>query len=49
MVDSYILHIIARIDFKRSMSELNKRIEAELNENYVMRQKSLYYAAKSYV
>ena len=45
MVDSYILHIISRINFARSLVELDRNIEARLSENDTMRQKSLYYAA----
>ena len=45
MVDSYILHIISRINFARSLAELDRNIEAQLNLNASMRQKSFYYAA----
>ena len=45
MVDSYILHMISKIDFSRSLVELDKSIEVQLHSNDVMRQKSLYYAA----
>lgn len=45
MVDSYILHIISRVDYSRSMSKLNKEIESKLRENDVMMRRSLYYAA----
>lgn len=48
MVDSYILHIISRINFARSMIELDEEIKARINANDVMRQKSLYYAANPY-
>lgn len=49
MVDSYILHIISRINFARSLAELDRNIEAQLNLNAAMRQKSLYYAANPQV
>ncbi len=48
MVDSYILHIISRVNFARSMSRLNREIESQLRENAAMRQRSLYYAANPY-
>lgn len=48
MVDSYILHIISDIDYARSMSDLNKKIEAQLEQNEIMRQRSLYYASNPY-
>lgn len=44
MVDSYILHIISEINFARSLAELVSNIEAQLNANSAMGQKSLYYA-----
>lgn len=49
MVDSYVLHIISDIDYARSMSDLNKKIEAQLEQNEIMRQRSLYYASNPYV
>lgn len=49
MVDSYILHIISDIDYARSMSDLNRKIEAQLEQNEIMRQRSLYYASNPYV
>ncbi len=48
MVDSYILHIISRVNFVRSMSKFNREIEAQLRENASMRKKSLYYASNPY-
>lgn len=45
MVDSYILHVISKINFARSLAELDSNIEAQLNANDVMRNKSYYYAA----
>lgn len=45
MVDSYILHIISKINFARSLAELDSNIEAQLNARDVMRDKSYYYAA----
>lgn len=44
MVDSYILHMISEINFARSLAELVSNIEAQLNANSAMGQKSLYYA-----
>lgn len=49
MVDSYILHIIFDINYARSMSNLNRKIEAQLEQNEIMRQRSLYYASNPYV
>lgn len=49
MVDSYILHIISDIDYARSISSLNRKIEAQLEQNDIMRQRSLYYASNSYI
>lgn len=49
MVDSYILHIISDIDYARSMSDLNRKIDAQLEQNEVMRQRSLYYTANPYI
>ena len=48
MVDSYILHIISDINYVRSLSDLNKKIEAQLKQNDAMRQRSLYYASNPY-
>lgn len=48
MVDSYILHIISDIDYARSMSDLNRKIEAQLEQNEIMKQRSLYYASNPY-
>lgn len=48
MVDSYILHIISRVNFARSIAKLNKEIGTQLRENDAMRQRSLYYAANPY-
>lgn len=48
MVDSYILHIISRVNFVRSMSKFNREIEAQLRENASMRKRSLYYASNPY-
>jgi hypothetical protein len=48
MVDSYILHIISRIDYRRSMAKLNNEINAKLSENDVMRRMSYYYASNPY-
>lgn len=45
MVDSYILHVISKINFVRSLAELDSNIETQLNANDVMRNKSYYYAA----
>lgn len=45
MVDSYILHIVSRVNFARSMTKLNSEIASQLRRNDAMAQKSLYYAA----
>ena len=49
MVDSYILHTISNINYARSMSDLNRKIEAQLEQSEIMRQRSLYYASNPYV
>ena len=36
MVDSYILHIISKVDFLRNMARLNSEIEARLRENDII-------------
>ena len=48
MVDSYILHIISDIDYARGISDLNRKIEAQLKQNDIMRQRSLHYASNPY-
>ena len=48
MVDSYILHIISNINYRKSLSNLNMKIQAQLERNDVMRQKSLCYASNPY-
>lgn len=48
MVDSYILHLISDINYARSMSELYRKIDAQIEQNDVMRQRSLYYASNPY-
>ena len=48
MVDSYILHIISRISFSRSIGKLNDEIASRIEENNVMRQKNYYYASNPY-
>lgn len=47
MVDSYILHVISDINYARSMA-LNRRIDAQLGQNEIMEQRSLYYVANPY-
>lgn len=49
MVDSYILHYICNINYNKNMTNLKKEISAQLDQNEIMRQKSLYYAANSYI
>ena len=49
MVDSYILHIISDIDYARSMANLNRRIDAQLEQNEIVRQRGLYYASNPYI
>lgn len=48
MVDSYILHLISNINYARSVADLNRRIDAQLERNEIMRQRSLYYVANPY-
>lgn len=48
MVDSYILHIISDINYRKSLPNLNMKIQAQLERNDVMRQKSLSYASNPY-
>lgn len=48
MVDSYILHIISDINYRKSLPNLNRKIQAQLERNDVMRQKSLSYASNPY-
>lgn len=48
MVDSYILHIISNINYARSMFDLNRKIEAQLEQNEIMRRRGLYYASNPY-
>lgn len=42
MVDSFILHVIANIDFVRNNKKLNEKINYQIEENNVMRQRSFY-------
>lgn len=46
MVDSYILHMLSKINFARSLKRLNNEIGAQISANEAMRQKSLYYASR---
>ena len=48
MVDSYILHIISDINYARSISDLNRKIDAQLEQNDIMKERSLYYASNLY-
>ncbi len=48
MVDSYILHIISNINYAQSMTDLNKKIAVQLEQNEIMLQRSLYYALQPY-
>lgn len=48
MVDSYILHIISDINYRKSLPNLDRKIQAQLERNDVMRQKSLSYASNQY-
>ncbi len=48
MVDSYILHSISDINYARSIPSLNREIDAQLEQNEIMREKSLYYASNPY-
>ena len=49
MIDSYILHLISDIDYARSMANLNRRIDAQLEQNEIVRQRGLYYASNPYI
>ena len=49
MVDSYILHIISKINHVRIMADSERKLKAELEKNEIMRQKSLYYAENPYI
>ena len=40
--------MISDIHYVRSMSDLNKKIDAQLKQNEVMRQRSLNYALNPY-
>ena len=44
MVDSYILHLISKINYGRAIANLERKIKAELEKNEIMRQRSSYYA-----
>lgn len=46
MVDSYILHIISKINFSRSDEKLTSKIDAESDINNASHQKGLHYASK---
>ena len=48
MIDSYILHVISKISFAKSIIELDRKIEAQVRENAAMRERSLYYAVNPY-
>ena len=45
MVDSYILHLISNINYARGNANLNREINAQLEQNQNMKQKCLYYAS----
>ncbi len=49
MAESYILHIISSINYDKSMSDLNKEIETQLEQNEVMKQSSSHYASNPYI
>lgn len=48
MVDSYILHLISDINYARNLSKLNREITMQIEQNEIMRQRSLYYASNPY-
>lgn len=48
MVDSYILHMICRIDYRRNMIKLDNEINEQIRQNDSMRSKSLYRASNPY-
>jgi flagellin-specific chaperone FliS len=41
MADSYVLHVISDINYKRNISKLEKEIDVQIKRNDVIRQKSL--------
>ncbi len=49
MVDSYVLHIISRVDYARNMKKLDSEIKVRLEANEAISHRSLYYANNSYV
>lgn len=49
MVDSYVLHIISRINYAKSIPQHNRELEAQLSENDMMRKRSIYYTANPYI
>ena len=46
MVDSYILHMIAKLNYRRGIAKLNMEIESHINTNEKMRQKSFHSCVK---
>lgn len=48
MVDSYIIHMLCKIDSFRNIIKLNSQIDEHIRRNDSMRSKSLYYASNPY-
>lgn len=49
MVDSYMLHVISNIVYARNISNLNRELDAQLDRNEKIRQRTLYYASNPYM
>ena len=45
MVDSYVLHMISKVNYARSMAEINREMRARVSDNDVMGQRTFYYAS----
>lgn len=48
MIDSYILHMLCKIDSFRNLSKLNSEIDEQVRKNDSMRSKSLHRALNQY-
>ena len=48
MIDSYILHMLCKIDKFRNITKLNNDIDEQIRINDSMRNKSLYRAFNPY-
>lgn len=49
MVDSYILHILSKVDVSRSLAELDRNISIKIEENHKMLALSYKYAQDDFV